>query len=360
MQEEKLQYDVISFLRFPLIVFVVFIHINYVLLNNSLSSLRIFSYVSDFFSSQISQCALPAFFFISGFLFFREGMFGKRLFISKLRKRVKTLLVPYLLWNALYLMLLFVLQTIQPGFTLAIKKQLIDLPWYDWLLAFWNISLINGTADSSYGPIVIQFWFIRDLMIIALTAPIIWFLIHKFKTYFILFIALLAISDIVPDTFFIRPYSIYCFMFGAYFSITRRSFIPILRILFLPSLLYWLCVYAAGQIFNYQLPLITGNVSMYAMAVIFMYICCKLIETNTFRVNELLSNSSFFIFAAHELVVALPLYCIKYKLLVPHNDITALGLYFAIAAASVSICVFSYYILRKYLPRFTALITGGR
>lgn len=76
-KEEQLQSKVISFLRFPLIVAVVFIHsqpheviIGGISLVDS-NNLNTYTYVNFLISGVIARVAVPLFFFISGFLFFK-------------------------------------------------------------------------------------------------------------------------------------------------------------------------------------------------------------------------------------------------------------------------------------------------
>ena len=51
--------------------------------------------------------AVPLFFLISGFLYFKgcESQFGLKDYMAKNRKRLRTLLIPYLLWNIFTLLL---------------------------------------------------------------------------------------------------------------------------------------------------------------------------------------------------------------------------------------------------------------
>lgn len=104
MINEELLSKTINFLRFPLIVGVVFIH-------NDISSVTMqgikyefnnpewYYYIIDFFSQVLSRISVPLFFFISGFLFFYHANFNLSTYKNKLKSRIKTLLIPYLLWN---------------------------------------------------------------------------------------------------------------------------------------------------------------------------------------------------------------------------------------------------------------------
>ena len=48
----------------------------------------------------INVVAVPVFFIISGYFFFYQTkVFGKETYFKKLKKRIRTLLIPYFLWN---------------------------------------------------------------------------------------------------------------------------------------------------------------------------------------------------------------------------------------------------------------------
>jgi fucose 4-O-acetylase-like acetyltransferase len=360
MQTDELQSKTISFLRFPLIVCVAFIHVNYVNLNPDLYALTGFRNVSHLISDQLAWVSVPTFFFISGFLFFRQGEFNKGLYLDKLKKRARTLLVPYILWNAFYLLLLFVLQTAKPGFTMGIKKQMVDFVWSDWLLSFWNVSLINGIPHVACGPLAEQFWFIQDLMVLVVLSPVIWFLIRKLKVGFVLVVLVLSLFGLLPDIVGFSPVALSFFVYGAYFSIARRSFIRFSRYAFWPSALLFVVVYVADALFKVQLPDVIMTLQSYALIIVVVAVTARFIEKGSWRPVKLLADSSFFVFAFHELPIAAPLYFIKHKTIVPQNDAVALCLYFLIPVVAVAFSVGLYYCLKKRMPAFTSLITGGR
>lgn len=92
----------IRIVRFPLAVLVVFIH--------SVGPTDNIAYYPfrDFFSHTFCSFVVPAFFIISGFLFFQrmENGFTKKIYIKKLNSRISTLLIPYFVWNAVTLVIL--------------------------------------------------------------------------------------------------------------------------------------------------------------------------------------------------------------------------------------------------------------
>jgi len=56
----------------------------------------------------LSDLIVPVFFFISGFLFFKGHQWSKTFYAGKIKKRLRTLLLPYCLWNALGILLVVV------------------------------------------------------------------------------------------------------------------------------------------------------------------------------------------------------------------------------------------------------------
>ena len=178
---QELQSQVIDFLRFPLIVGVLFIHnststvrIGSRVIGNSGENMPLMYYCSNIFSQIIGEIAVPIFYFMSGFLFFLTvDKFSGRIYINKLSGRIRSLLIPYLFWNftvfAFYYILSFIPQAnqyINGG---------VDL--HNFFRYFWNSSGDGGGFPLSY-----QFWFIRDLMIVVSLTPFIYLFCQTCKS----------------------------------------------------------------------------------------------------------------------------------------------------------------------------------
>lgn len=96
----------ISALRFPLAVMVVFIH-SFMLDDvaftpdwHALSGMDFAIGLQVLLSKVVSHVAVPTFYVISGYLFFLHvERFTPDVYVGKLRKRARSILVPYLLWN---------------------------------------------------------------------------------------------------------------------------------------------------------------------------------------------------------------------------------------------------------------------
>lgn len=175
LREQMFNEDILSktiqFVRFPLIVGVVMIHSG---LENCINTADypIFSTIQFLISRVIARVAVPLFFFISGFLFFyKVDTFTLHTYFSKLKKRFRSLLIPYIFWNLIILLGLWSLQTLFPS--LFNREQLIrEYGICDWLRCFWN-----GPVENV--PINTALWFVRDLMVMCCLSPIIWILVKK-------------------------------------------------------------------------------------------------------------------------------------------------------------------------------------
>ncbi|MGE8241637.1 MAG: acyltransferase family protein [Sphingobacterium sp.] len=367
MSAEELQSKVIDFLRFPLIVGVVFIHTDFSdiviagVKQISFVNYPIFSRIFFLFSKVIFESCVPLFFFISGFLFFyKTAGFSREIYLQKLKNRIRSLLVPYIFWNLLIILFLMLAQTFLSGSLVSGRNKLItDYSLLDWLWSFWDTSHVNPLTKKTL-PINSPFWFIRDLMVVVLFSPLIYILIKKLRAYAVIMLGLLWIFN---PFFYLPGLSIVSFFFftaGAYFSIHKMNFVevlmPMLRalaplyILIVAMALYfvgtgwWSYLYCAGVIVGLILAI---TVSAY------------FIERGKWHLNPFLTNGSFFIYAYHRLPLVFVIK-ILFKWLHPRSDGVLLLLYIACPAIVILLGLLIYSLLRQWLPRFTAVISGGR
>jgi len=367
MSGDELQSKTIDFLRFPLIVGVVFIHTDFSdivmagVKQISFASYPIFSHIFFLFSKVIFEVCVPLFFFISGFLFFyKTATFSTEIYLQKLKKRVRSLLIPYIFWNLLVILFLLLAQTFLSGSLVSGRNKLItDYSLLDWLWSFWDTSQVNPHLNKSL-PINSPFWFIRDLMVVVLFSPIVFILIKKLKTYAVIIMGLLWIFN----PFFYLPglstVSFFFFTAGAYFSINNKNFVSGMRPM-LPIVVPLYILLVAAQLF------FLGSrwwVDLYCAGIIIGLITTVSIATHfigkeSWRTNTFLANSSFFIFAYHRLPLV---FIIKFlfKVLKPQSEGLLLFLYLACPTVIIVLGLVIYSLLKQFWPRFTAMISGGR
>lgn len=107
-----LQFKVFDWLRFPLIVGVVFIHcygkpFDYDAIDFAhLTGMDFYNIFRVSISQVLTHVCVPTFYLISGYLFF-IGLekWNWKTYLNKIKKRSKTLLVPFLIWNTICILL---------------------------------------------------------------------------------------------------------------------------------------------------------------------------------------------------------------------------------------------------------------
>ena len=99
------QHEVIRQLRFPMIVLVTFVH-SYGEVAEGFSLLasewNTYEILKLLVSQTLVKVAVPVFFIMSGYLFFANvEKWNLKVYKAKMLRRMKTLLIPYLIWNLL-------------------------------------------------------------------------------------------------------------------------------------------------------------------------------------------------------------------------------------------------------------------
>lgn len=130
----------------------------------------------------LTEAAVPLFFFISGLLFYYNC--SKDVIVSKIKRRFKSLVIPYLLWNTFFFVVYFVLS--HWNFT-ASRMNMIAIPCG-------LTDIVRGILDSRFTPL----WFIKNLIIYTIFAPIIFYFIST-KTRAMLTLLLTLVITLLLD-----------------------------------------------------------------------------------------------------------------------------------------------------------------
>ena len=220
---------------------------------------------------------------------------------------------------------------------------------------------MNAFFGITRAPIAYQFWFISDLMILVLCTPILWHILRKPVSSYVFLSALsvLWIGNHWPLPFPAAE-AVLFFYAGGVIAYRDWDFSPIDRhrglILVLYAVVSIADVLTKQYSWNYQVHKIGILIGVCAAYVLSGYVMRM---PSVKRKLMMLAPSGFFVFAAHE-----PLLGAVKKLLFrvrpPVNDAEVLAQYFLIPVLIITVCTISYYMLRRVVPKFTSVITGGR
>ncbi len=353
MINSKLSKRIIS-LRFLLIIFVVLIHNNITEIKFSGSNLLIerskyVEVVINLFSNIIARVAVPLFFLISGYLLYlKESKFS-----SVLRKKTKTILLPYLIWNILVVIFFFTAQSF--SFTklyFANPQNIIrNFGFIDWI----DIFVGKFTERAPY-PIVYQFWFLRDLFILNLLFLIIKKAVDIFPIGILVLSLVLWLSGI--NIYIVSTEALLFFTLGYYivkFSLDIKS-IDSIKIIDI-SVIYLITIIV--ELFFPKSFVIIHNVNIIMGSVFFIKLTYYFVQNEkVYNVLAWLEGFAFFVYAFHE-----PTLTIFKKLsvrIIPMHDSLILLQYFGVAILGISISLILGVFLKKTFPKIYAVLTGGR
>lgn len=156
------------------------------------------------FLNVIFDAAVPTFFVISAYLYYKN--FTTKKYISKLKSRVFSLVIPYFLWSTIMYVYYALITVLISGASVTIESS-VELSWKG---AF--ISIL--TAKSA-----LTMWFVRVLVVFAVISPIFYVLIKIFKKKIeqvLCFVFLVFFTIILKEQYSHAFYWIPCHYLGGY------------------------------------------------------------------------------------------------------------------------------------------------
>lgn len=348
-----------NLLRFPLLIGVVMIHCDITDQLNPNLQVQWAEDVMYLFSNVIGRFSVPMFFIISGFLFFRSGIFAKSIYIAKLRSRVNTLLIPYLLWNVVGFFY-FVIKHYPPLCTMFHGIAEIDISFMNFLKAFWEFRF-EGLGEVKSMPIDFPLWYIRDLMVVVLFSP----LIYKLVKNGIVLVAVLGFLWFVFDIELIgiEVTGVFFFSLGAYFAVNKidivraispmRIVIPI-TIIAVASII--IDMTTRGIVYHHLIHKFT-----ILMGIIMVFMCAVNVVKSEKHIDLIyrLAPATFFVYALHGLYVA-TLRKGLCMVLQPTSNVAVVGTYVLSIILTILLGLICYHILKRFCPCMCKLLNGGR
>ena len=194
----------ITTMNFVLALLVMFIHSE----NTSLygSTLSLASCIEKFISITLGDLAVPLFYMISSYLFYRN--YDSSQISKKYQRRIKSILIPYFVWNVLYLILFCVITRSSYLLTLM-TTEIFSLSWK---------LLFDSILFHKFNMV---FWFMQQLIYFIILSPLVYGLTKK-KIFPFLSIALIFLGAYIPsfpnNTYGIRIDMLTYWILGCYFA----------------------------------------------------------------------------------------------------------------------------------------------
>lgn len=353
--------DKIKILSFIAILFVLYIHSGFHDYPHEIQGMPMNFMLQDIVSGMIAGNAVPLFFCISGFLFFRD-VDSIKVVYRKQKKRIHTLLIPFVIAACFFPLFQIAVEHIPfaakfsngAGTLQMIKDaRLIE----NLLHLFW------GGADGS--PMwTFQLWFLRDLLIIVSCTPLLFFVFRTLRNRLVWAILSLAIIATIPVVLSIYGnirniwtsliMSFCWFMCGALFlkHFSRVGWV-------LPLLIYVMyCIAKSIGFVSNEWEALMHIFGVLAIWNVYDQIIPFKFELKNHHWFAFLCSCSFFIYLYHE-----PTINIVRKLLVlifGHSSVGFAASYlfspwiFVLCATVIS------WGMRQLCPKFYLVLTGGR
>jgi succinoglycan biosynthesis protein ExoH len=313
------------------------------------------SFVLFFFFS-----AVPLLSMISGWLFFSFlPEQAPQALSRRIRWRFRSLYLPLVLWNALFVALLWTLYRLSPG-----SELLVELDF-----RFGQASLLdytNAVFGITQRPIGFQFWFVRDLFVTILVSPLLWWSLRRspYIGMAVLGAAWLAGSGLL---IFFRTDVVFFFYLGGFLRM-REARLEIGR----GATLVLLGLYLALVTVRALMPLwiewegsrpewLTGATR--AMRLVGVLACWGVIQqvagTRAGVAVARYGGLAFFVFALHfPLIAQIKLWLWRW---VPaETDAWMVAHYASSVVVTVAIGLAAGSLLARHAPRAFALMNGGR
>ena len=372
MNSKELLYKVFDWLRFPLMVFVVYIHstgrppINYDLDFFHLTDMNYYDLFRISIYRVLTQVAVPSFFFISGYLFFNKlNTWNWKTYRKKLQKRVKTLLIPFLLWNTIAI-LVHIQHSFRHEGIMSVLDFFQENNYWElyWDSDTWAHDRVNwlGLPIPMSSPFLVPLWYLRDLMVMMVLSPVFWYLFKYTHKWGLILLAASYITDIGLNKPGLYDTAFFFYGAGAYFNLNNINVTTwtwkYRKGLYILTFVLWgitTISYGIDQQMGFRIQkfyVIIGCIATFNAATFFIQ---KKLYIPTFLVE-----STFFIYMAHTIRITGKSMSLMRKVFEQSNPLLMSAGYILSPLLTVTICVVGYLLLKRYMPKVCGILTGDR
>jgi len=286
----------------------------------------------ELFISKMTEMAVPYFFIISGFFFFKTTYYSIEAYRNMLLKKGRTLLIPYLSWIII-------------GHIVMIPVGLGELPtsFNGYLLAIW---------DAQCAGVL---WYVRSLLLMMMLYPLYgWIFIANNKFLYCIIMCIFVYLWMPVD---MRPLStegIFFFLFGGIcqkFSLLNRFKVNAMLLLAIFASWLLLTYYSLSfDLWTNRLCTISG--------ILAVWLVLDKIRGVSFKLMLRYSGMAFFLYVAHIYVLKLSKHAIAS--LCPDDNIAAFASFLILPITTIVIIISLGILIKAIAPKIFNVITGGR
>jgi surface polysaccharide O-acyltransferase-like enzyme len=298
----------------------------------------------------ITCVAVPLFFLMSGFLLYVK----ESEFFENLKKKCRTILLPYFLWAILVIFFLFTAQTFsftKPYFATLIVRNFSPI---DWIGVF--LGHFGKFAESSGRPLVYQFWFLRDLFVLNLLFVIIKKIVGRFPYGALVLFFILWTGGV--NIYIVSSAALFFFTLGYYIVKYKVDYKHIDNIKTSDIVIMYMITILTSIFFRERATIISV-MNIITGIIFFIKLSYSFIKTGkTYKILSWLEQYAFWVYATHGIVIA-AMKKVSIKIM-PMNDGWLLVNYFGITLLCIFILVCIGKIFRRIFPKIFSILTGGR
>lgn len=330
------------------IIMVVYIHSYY--LEGETYELN--KFIQNLIGQGICRVAVPLFFTISGYLFFININDGLTSVLIKIRKRAMTLLIPYIIcnvWFVLVYMLLHFTPAVAPFVNNDLFGNLLDKDLWSILYALF------------VDPAGFHLWFLRDLMLVVLCTPLIYYLMKYMSRITIIVLFFISLwQQSVYDGFL---FALTWFTAGACLAVTKTRlqwkeyrYSRIIGIMCLCCLVADSVCRAANIDLHFIYYFVAQILGVISVWLLYDYVVNK--DLSQMKLLNIVCRYTFFIYLFHE-----PTLNILKKLppvIWGQSAQVYLICYLVVPWLMIALATIVGFCLNRFISKFYSILVGGR
>lgn len=332
MEQKMLFRNKVNWISFICAVFVVFIH------GYGITEANQHTFAADvefFLSKNVALVAVPMFYAMSGFLFYRRFDFSK--IPEKYKSRFHSLVIPYFFWNTIYLFVFYFISKLpfisQESFSLNLE------------------TILRGVFLNQYN---MAYWFMQQLILFVGLCPVIYFLMRNRIGGGVTLTAMILFYSFENGRVWLFDInSLIFYLIGAYGAIHFQK--PIME--------------ANRFHFAGVLAFVGSQILLYSHLTeqfFFLFLYKFLLMAAMFWLVNLLLNVKI----PEYLLVTFPIYTLHELILETLNKLMGFVIpsasnlilldYFLSPTLTIGIIVIACNVVKKYIPKVYAIAFGGR